>query len=308
LLAACGIIAGFISRKVREAVVSSLQSKNDLINRLDVLVNEKTAEIRIQKEEIQQKNKDITDSINYARRIQRALLASDDLLKGNLDEHFIIYEPKDVVSGDFFWASSLENGHFAVVVADSTGHGVPGAIMSMLNIACLRSAVETEELTSPAEILDHARKMVIGTLANDGSQEGGKDGMDCSVMVFDLKKKMLRYSAANHNLWLVRNGTLQELESDKMPVGKHDRDSEPFREHVLQIEKGDLIYAATDGFADQFGGPSGKKFMYRRLKTLLSEISHLSLSTQQEMLLRTFNDWKGTHEQVDDVTLVCIKA
>lgn len=281
--------------------------------KLEKTIEERTSTISHQKEEIEHKQKEILDSINYAQRIQRALLASEKLLDKNLPEYFVFFQPKDVVSGDFYWAAELKNKQFALVTADSTGHGVPGAIMSMLNISCLKEAVESEKLTSAKDILNHTRKKVIQTLANDGSESGGKDGMDCSLLCLDLNNKRFSYAAANNPVWVIRmNGStkekeLIELSPDKMPVGKHDRDSVSFNEHVFELQKGDVIYTLTDGLPDQFGGPKGKKFMYKQLKELLLSISELSMIEQKQKLLEALENWRGYNEQVDDICLIGVK-
>jgi len=281
---------------------------------LERTVKERTAEVVKQKEEIEHqkqivesKNKDITDSINYAQRIQRSLLASNKLLDSYLDDYFIFFQPKDIVSGDFYWASPLSNGSFAFVTADSTGHGVPGAIMSMLNISCLNEAVNGKGLTAPHEILNYTRRKIIDHLSNDGSADGGKDGMDCSIVCFDRSKKEIRFAAANNPVWVVRNKEIIEFAPDKMPVGKHDNDTVSFSEHVFQISGGDVVYTLTDGMPDQFGGPKGKKFMYRQLKELLISISHLTMKEQENILRKSLNDWKGEHEQVDDICLIGVR-
>jgi serine phosphatase RsbU (regulator of sigma subunit) len=288
-------------------------------------------EVEKSKHIIEEKHKEITDSINYAERIQRSFLASDDLLNKYLKNYFILFKPKDVVSGDFYWADTLPNGDFILATADSTGHGVPGAIMSLLNITSLEKAVE--HLTNPAEILNHTRQTIINRLKRDGSAEGGKDGMDCSVIVFDFKNKQLHIAAANNPVWIIRkrhcegdslkqSQTIDEIASlprndeslelieikpDKMPVGKHDRDQEGFTAHTIDIKEGDIIYTLTDGFPDQFGGDKGKKFMSKNLKDLLIANAHLPMNEQKEVLHQTFNKWVGNLEQVDDVTLIGIK-
>jgi serine phosphatase RsbU (regulator of sigma subunit) len=278
--------------------------------KLEKTVEERTAEVVKQKDVIEEqkhfveeKHKEITDSINYAERIQRSLLASDDLLK----EYFVFFQPKDVVSGDFYWASKLSNDNFALVTADSTGHGVPGAIMSILNISCLKESVK-EGVLEPAEILNNTRKLIIETLKKDGSSEGGKDGMDGSLISFDLKNSKLTYSAANNPVWIVRGKDLLEFAHDKMPVGKHNRDNVPFTQHTIDLQKGDLVYAITDGMPDQFGGPKGKKFMYKQLKELLISIAPLPMSEQKEKLATTLNNWKGNLEQVDDVCIIGVRV
>jgi len=297
-------------------VVVKLNSKRLLEDnrKLEKTIEERTSTISHQKEEIEHKQKEILDSINYAQRIQRALLASEKLLNKNLPDYFVFFQPKDVVSGDFYWAAELKNKQFALVTADSTGHGVPGAIMSMLNISCLKEAVESEKLYSAKDILNHTRKKVIETLANDGSESGGKDGMDCSLICLDLKNNQFTYAAANNPVWVIRiNGDtkekeLIELSPDKMPVGKHDRDSVSFNEHVFELQKGDVIYTLTDGLPDQFGGPKGKKFMYKQLKELLLSISNLSMQDQKSKLLEALENWRGYNEQVDDICLIGVRV
>ncbi|MCW3072601.1 MAG: Response regulator containing a CheY-like receiver domain and a domain protein [Bacteroidetes bacterium] len=281
---------------------------------LEKTVKERTAEVVKQKEEIEHqkqivesKNKDITDSINYAQRIQRSLLASNKLLDSYLGDYFIFFQPKDIVSGDFYWASPLSDGSFAFVTADSTGHGVPGAIMSMLNISCLNEAVNGNRLTAPHEILNYTRKKIIDHLSNDGSAEGGKDGMDCSIVCFDKAKNKIRFAAANNPVWIIRNKEIIEFAPDKMPVGKHDNDTVSFSEQTFQLMNGDIVYTLTDGMPDQFGGPKGKKFMYRQLKELLVSISHLKMNEQKDILHKALNDWKGDLEQVDDICLIGVR-
>lgn len=308
-----------------------------LYNRFKVTQKQKTIielkekETHAQKEIIEEKHKEITDSINYAERIQRSFLATKDLLDANLnpDNYFILFKPKDVVSGDFYWAHTLLNGNFAFATADSTGHGVPGAIMSLLNITSLEKAIE--QTSDPAGILSLTRQTIINRLKKDGSAEGGKDGMDCSLIVFDFKRMQLQIAAAHNPVWIVRSSIPEpvegndtaasvktvtstsyagiiEIKPDKMPVGKHDRDTEAFTLHTINLQSGDIIYALTDGFPDQFGGPKGKKFMSKNLKELLVANSHLPLSEQYTLLKKTFANWVGTNEQVDDVTLVAIKV
>lgn len=260
-----------------------------------------------QKHLVEEKHKEIKDSINYAERIQRSLLASSEILNQNLKEHFVFFKPKDVVSGDFYWATLLSNDQFALVTADSTGHGVPGAIMSILNISCLEKAIEAEKLLKPAEILNHTRTKIIETLKKDGSAEGGKDGMDASLICFDFKNTKLTYTAANNPIWVIRKKELIELRGDKMPVGKHDKDQIPFIQHEFDLIKGDVIYTLTDGFPDQFGGTKGKKFMYKQLKETLVSIATQPLAEQKETLITILNNWMGLNEQVDDITIIGIR-
>jgi len=298
---------------------------------LEHTVAERTAEVVEQKELIEEKQKEIVDSINYAKRIQSAMLASDQLFSKNLKNYFVLFQPKDIVSGDFYWASPIAGGKFVLVTADSTGHGVPGAMMSMLNISCLNEAVNERKYTSPAAILNHARQRIISSLAEDGSEEGGKDGMDCSVVVFDFNNNKLTYAAANNPLWIVRPASktagsgeamraaipgnigedgseLIELKPDRMPVGKHAKDNIPFSEQAFDLKPGDVVYTLTDGYCDQFGGPRAKKFTYRKLKEILLNIHIQASKEQKDQLTNTFEGWRGTLEQVDDVLIIGVKV
>jgi ligand-binding sensor domain-containing protein/serine phosphatase RsbU (regulator of sigma subunit) len=283
--------------------------ESDLIfkqKKLELVVEQRTLKISEQKQLIEQKHKEITDSINYAERIQRSFLATTEQLDLYLKDYFIFFQPKDVVSGDFYWCSLLSNNDFAFVTADSTGHGVPGAIMSLLNISSLERAVE-QNVIEPADILNHARKTIINRLKKDGTTEGGKDGMDCSLLCFNLQSNSLKYAAANNPVWIVRENEVIELTPDKMPVGKHEKDSISFVQHIVQLQKGDTIYALTDGFPDQFGGEKSKKFMSKNLRELLAVNTHLPMLEQKQLLEKTFKEWKGNLEQVDDVTVIGIR-
>jgi serine phosphatase RsbU (regulator of sigma subunit) len=280
---------------------------------LEQLVEQRTAEVQeekktieAQKQLLEEKHKEITDSINYAERIQRSLLASKKILDENLKDYFIVFKPKDVVSGDFYWASKLGNGNFALVTGDSTGHGVPGAIMSIVNIASLKEAL-LQGITSPDLFLNETRRLIIENLKNDGSLEGGKDGMDGSLLSFDFKSNVLQSASANNPIWIIRNKELIEIKADRFPIGKHDKDDTSFTLHTINLQKGDVVYTLTDGFPDQFGGIKGKKFKHKHLKELLLEIAYEPMQTQKQKINVAFESWKADLEQVDDVTLIGIR-
>ncbi len=274
------------------------------------IIEKQKQEVEHQKHIVDEKQKEIVDSINYAQRIQYALLANKKLLDDNLPDYFLYFQPKDVVSGDFYWATSTgsaSNGKFILVTADSTGHGVPGAIMSILNIACLNESIKADQLTEPADILNATREKIIHHLMHDGSSEGGKDGMDCSLVCFDFKGLKLTYAAANNPVWIVRENKLIALSADKMPIGKHDKDAIPFKQTEVELHKGDVIYTFTDGYADQFGGPKGKKYKYKQLEELLLSIHAKPMAIQHDVLRQSLNDWKGNLEQVDDVCVIGVR-
>lgn len=258
-----------------------------------------------QKEIIEEKQKEILDSINYAKRIQFSLLASENLLKNNLPEHFVLFKPKDVVSGDFYWATPTPDG-FVYITADCTGHGVPGAFMSLLNISKLSQVINENKITRPDLILNNIRTEIIKALNSDGSKES-KDGMDAVICKLDIKNMKLEYSAANNSFYIIRKHEIIVCKADKMPVGMGHDDSISFTYNQIALQKGDVIYTFTDGYADQFGGPKGKKFKYKTLEETLIAIHQLPLNEQQQRLHQTFDDWKGDLDQIDDVLIIGIK-
>ena len=275
-------------------------------------INKKNEAIEAQKidkayYELSEKNKDITDSIKYAQKIQLAVLPShkfilDELKKTNT-EHFILFKPKDIVSGDFYWFHKTDKALF-YVTADSTGHGVPGGFMSMLGINLLNEIVIERGVTNPGDILNRLREEIVRSLKTDDGYS--KDGMDAVVCKIDFESNILEYAAANNPIYLIRKNELIVLSAQKMPVGYSDI-MDSFETKSISIEPADSIYTITDGFADQFGGPKGKKFKYKQLKELLVSITNVSMQSQLSTLDETFENWKGNLEQVDDVCVIGIK-
>lgn len=295
----------------KEKLIADKKKLDDKVKKLwqtSTAIHKEKERINELKLEIEHKHQEIIDSVNYAKRIQRALLASNTILKQNLNEYFVLFQPRDIVSGDFYWASKLANNQFLLAVADSTGHGVPGAIMSILNISCLNEAVNAEKLNYPNLILDYSRKRIMEHMSNDGSEEGGKDGMDCVLCNFDFAALKLSFAAANNPLWIIRNNEIIEFKPDKMPVGKAMGEIRPFTLHEFPIETGDLIIMITDGFADQFGGPKGKKFMYKPLKELILSVHNAPLIDIKNHLIKNLDEWKGNLEQVDDILIIGIRV
>jgi serine phosphatase RsbU (regulator of sigma subunit) len=258
-----------------------------------------------QKHIIEDKTKEITDSIQYAKRIQKALLASNSLLSKNLQQHFVLYKPKDIVSGDFYWAHEVD-GKFFICIADCTGHGVPGAFMSLLNISFLNEAVIEKKLQEPHLILNSVRQSLITTLNTEGN-ESSKDGMDCVICAFDRKTNELSYAAANNSFYILRRGEIIFSSTDKMPVGSSPKENEPFANYKFELLDNDAIYLLTDGYADQFGGPKGKKFRYKQLEDLLLQHHTKDMHEQQVILNEAIEEWKGDIEQVDDILITGIR-
>jgi serine phosphatase RsbU (regulator of sigma subunit) len=255
---------------------------------------------------IEEKNKDITASINYASRIQRAMLPGPSEIKGLSSKSFILYLPKDIVSGDFYWFTQI-SGKLIIVAGDCTGHGVPGALMSMLGISFLEEIVNNKGITISGQILDELRKEVQRALHQKGAREEAKDGMDISLCVIEKKKGILHYSGAYNNLYLIRNGELLEFQADRMPIGIHDLSAKSFASQDIPYLTGDIIYMISDGYADQFGGPNSKKFKYSALKELLLKIHMLPLKEQKKKLESNFFKWKGDNPQTDDVLIMGMK-
>jgi serine phosphatase RsbU (regulator of sigma subunit)/Tfp pilus assembly protein PilF len=259
--------------------------------------------ITLQKAVVEEKQKEILDSIHYAQRIQRALLASDALLSRHLPEYFVLYKPKDIVSGDFYWATEKGN-NFYLAICDSTGHGVPGAFMSLLNISFLNEAITEKNISEPNEVFNHARKRLIENI----SQEGQQDGMDGVLIRMEDNRAVLSYAASYNAPVVIRNKEMLELNADKMAVGASPRQNESFTANTFNLQKGDIVYLFTDGYADQFGGEKGKKFKSKQLQQLIADSAQFTMEKQKEILNGEFESWKGSLEQVDDVLIIGIKV
>ncbi|MDX1651738.1 MAG: SpoIIE family protein phosphatase [Brumimicrobium sp.] len=268
-------------------------------------LRQKNAEITAQNKLIASKNKEILDSINYAKRIQTAILPSDKLVKSYLDSSFVLYLPKDIVAGDFYWMES--KGDFIMfAAADCTGHGVPGAMVSVMCHNALNRSVKEFGLIQPNDILDKTRELVLEEFSK--SEEDVKDGMDISLCVLNVKTNILWWSGANNPLWLIPSGEskVKQLKADKQPVGSHPG-NKPFSVHEIQLQKGDKIYIFTDGLQDQFGGLNYKKFKPSRLRKLILEIKDLPPEEQRLKIWNAFKEWKGDQDQVDDICVIGVE-
>ncbi len=280
---------------------------------LEEMVRARTAEIVKQKEEIQaqrdkiaEQNKNITDSINYASRIQAALLPQREMLDKYLCSYFVLWRPRDIVSGDFFWMTH-HNDISIAVAADCTGHGVPGAFMSMLGIAFLNDLVNKEKIFETDQILNELRNNIMVALKQTGEEGGSKDGMDISMCAINHRTLQAKFSGAYNPLLIVRNNECLEFKADKMPIGVHIKKDEKFTQHKIDLQIGDRLYMFSDGYVDQFGGEDGRKFMSKRFKEILVNSRRLTMPEQKEFLNKTIEEWMGHREQIDDILVFGIE-
>jgi len=263
-------------------------------------------ELRRQRDEIARQKKEIIYSFEYASLIQSALLPPENLINRLLPDNFILYLPKDIISGDFYWAYRM-GAHIIFAAADCTGHGVPGALMSILGISFLNEIMTEKCQLKANRILNQLREKIMKALHQTGEGSESKDGMDIALCIFNPQTLELQYSGANNPLYIIRNNLLEEINPDKMPIGISGTMEQSFINHNLQLEPGDMIYAFSDGFADQFGGPLGKKFKYKPFKQLLLDIHKKPLQDQKTRLVSAFQNWKGKLDQVDDILILCVK-
>ena len=297
----------------------NLIEKNEELNQLVEEVTSQKDEIDTQRNKLEGLYSDVSQSISYAQKIQDSLIPDTKLLSQNVDDGFVIFKPKDVVSGDFYWHTKIEN-KLVIAVSDCTGHGVPGAFMSMLGISFLREIVQKEYITQPALILKKLRKEIIISLKQTGKIGEQKDGMDMSLISIDTDTLELEYAGANNPIYIIKKkktetndkiiqfeeSNLYEFKADKMPIAIFIR-MDKFTNHKIQLEKGDIIYMFSDGFADQFGGEKGKKFKYKSFKNLLLNASAHDMDTQKSLITKGLQDWQGKYSQIDDITLLGLK-
>jgi serine phosphatase RsbU (regulator of sigma subunit)/Tfp pilus assembly protein PilF len=272
-----------------------------IFNRFRVTYKQKNL-IETQHHELNETHREITDSINYAKRIQSAILPPIKVVKEYLKESFILYKPKDVVAGDFYWMEQ-KNGKVLFAAADCTGHGVPGAMVSVVCNNGLNRSVREHGLTVPGEILDRTREIVVQEFKK--SEEDVKDGMDIALCCIEGMK--LQYAGAYNPLWIIRNGEIIETKANKQPIGQFEK-PEPYTTHSFDLEKGDAIYIFSDGYVDQFGGERGKKFKAKAFRELLLSIQDKTMEEQKITIDKTFETWKGDLEQIDDVCVIGVRV
>ena len=287
---------------------------NRKTKKLFTLIEKQKEEVEFQKEIIEIKNKDLMDSIVYARHIQGSMLPSDKTMQDLFKESFVLYKPKDVIAGDFYWTEVIEN-RSVLVVGDCTGHGVPGALVSVVACNALSRAVKEFKLNEPALIFDKVNELMQETFSKSDYEVN--DGMDGAICIFDFDNMKLHIAAAHNPVWITtptnktefwdETWVLSQISADKQPIGRFNEKTVPFQSKTISIQKGEMIYLFTDGYADQFGGPKGKKFKNKQFQELVISISKLPLEKQKEQLDTAIENWKGTLDQVDDILIVGIR-
>ncbi len=302
-----------LEEKVKQRTAEIEKQKEEITAQRDSLeqqrnmLSEANASLASAYKEIEEQKRHIEDSIHYAKRIQTAILPPDEFVRTTLKEHFIFYLPKDIVSGDFYWLSALNNKAYVAAV-DCTGHGVPGAFMSIVGHDQLNYSVTVVGAKKPADILDALNHGVTKTLRQSRTESSVKDGMDIALCCIDYENKKLEYSGAYNPLYMVRNNELTQVDANKFPIGAFVGESlQYFTNHELDVEEGDIFYIFSDGYQDQFGGPKNKKFLTKRFRDLLLEISIYPMDKQKEILEQRFLDWKKDVVQVDDILVIGIK-
>ena len=279
------------------------QRANKLLKLQKNEIEKQNTELEEHRRNLTEKNKNITDSINYAMRIQASIMPSEAKFKKMLQDSFIFYKPKDIVSGDFYWVEQV-NELILFAAVDCTGHGVPGALVSVVGMNLLNQAVLEKGITNPAHILQHLDQGVHHTL----SQHGSTDGMDLALCSINLNTNELQYAGAHNPIYYVRNGKLIEHKGDNIFIGNNfEEKNKAFTSHSIQLEKGDCLYLFSDGYADQFGGPKGKKFKYKALQKLLLSIQEKPMQQQKEILNSALAEWQGDLEQVDDICVIGVR-
>lgn len=294
--------------KMRDDLAENERFLEEKVRQRTAEVVKQKEEIDIQKEQIEEYFIEVTDSIKYAQKIQEAILPPESYVRKLLPDSFIFYKPKDMVSGDFYWLGASEDEvYFAAV--DCTGHGVPGAFMSIIGYNQLKQALITTNNGTPAEILDHLNVGVSETLHQKDENSTSKDGMDVAICCLNHKTKELQYAGAFNPLYLLRGGDIIQTKGDKFPIGSFlDGETPNFTNNIIQLLEGDILYIFSDGYADQFGGPKGKKMMYKKFRDTLVANSHKDLSVQKDLLREHLSNWMGDEEQVDDIIVIGVKV
>ena len=289
-----------------ESQRDALSLQNDEIMQQKEEIETQRDEIEAQRDHIFKQSENITKSIEYAKKIQTAAMPSTEAVNEVLPEHFILFRPRDIVSGDFFWTTSY-HGKVILAAADCTGHGVPGAFMSMLGLSFLNEVVVKIDDLHPGSILNKLRAFIKSTLSQRGNEGGSKDGMDIALCIIDYENRTVEFAGAYNPLYYVKDGELLEIKGDKMPVGIHISEKESFTNHVLPLDGITSLYLFSDGFVDQFGGADNSKFKAKNFRALIDQIQSRPMAEQGAMLEKAFDEWKGDYEQVDDVLVMGVR-
>jgi len=283
-----------------------IEEQNEELKQLNEEISTQNEEINFQKDELQKQKQNITDSIRYASKIQLAILPSEDIVKQHFPEYFVLFRPCDIVSGDFYWFKQIKNFLF-VCAADCTGHGVPGAFMSVLGVSLLSEIVGKRDVNPPNMILNELRKRIKKSLHQTGERGEQQDGMDIAFCMIDLETKQVQFSGAYNPLYLFRNNELIEYKADRMPIGVHPKDNIEFTNHEIQLQNDDTIYLFSDGYVSQFGGEKDEKFKTKRFSELISLIANKPMNEQHDILNHTIDSWRGNRHQTDDICVIGIK-
>jgi serine phosphatase RsbU (regulator of sigma subunit) len=293
-----------LEQRVRDRTKEIEQQKEEITSQRDALAD-RNKEIEAAYKKIEDQNAHITDSIRYAEQIQKALLPPDNQVTELFPDSFVLFHPKDIVSGDFYWIRELD-GHKAFVAADCTGHGVPGAFMSLLGMSSLNEIVNKDSIHSAGPILDRLRSYIKKSLRQTGKDREQKDGMDLSIAIYNPETRKVVCAGANNSLVLIRDGEVDVIKADRMPIGIY-RKEKPFTNHEIEVQEGDILYMFSDGYPDQFGGEDGRKFLAKNFRKLLLEIHQQPINEQRKLLDKRLKQWMRGEEQVDDILVVGIK-
>jgi len=301
VVAVLGLLTFYVVDKLRTA---QLKKEKKV---LEDKVQERTVELAHKNEELAEKNEDITASIRYAKRIQTAILPPTEIMQKHYPESFVFFRPKDIVSGDFYWMEQ-RNGTLLFTAVDCTGHGVPGAFMSIIGNNILTDVVGKKNILKPADILRELSKGVFETLRQTVEDHEVKDAMDLAFCSIDVKTNKLQFAAAYNPLYIVRNGEILETKADRLAIGAFERlEDFSYQNHELDLQKGDTLYIFSDGFVDQFGGKKGKKFMNKRFRKMMLGMQEMNMSDQEQYLDERLLKWRGAHDQVDDILVIGLR-
>jgi len=300
--------------KIKQKANALLEEQNQFISQQNEEINVQKDQLEDSNQKLEKRNKQITDSINYASRIQQSILPSDEFISNLLPDSFILFKPRDIVSGDFYWFSK-KNNKILLAAVDCTGHGVPGAFMSMIGNTLLNEIINEKEVTKPADILEQLNSGIKKALHQNvlsrsiGRQEtSSSDGMDLSLVSIDPEKRSLTFAGAKRPLYITSNGTLNEIKGNVLGIGgSRKKTTKKFTQHEYSVKKSDIIYLFSDGYSDQFGGPDNTKFMTERFKRLLVDIHSLPMDEQRQKLESIIEEWKGGNRQIDDILMMGVR-